>query len=1254
MNKNITKAGGEARWYKKKLFFVPLILVFLVGAAMVPQKVAKALSFQDMSALLESIISNSSVLSVYAHCEKVPTGTQSVYDCAAGVTGTGSYSTAVTWSVSPATMGAITTAGVFTPNAAASGTVYIKATSVQDPTRFWSVPLTMVVSSPNSSITSVSVYCGKFLTEAQPIYRCSPTVKGTGGYSIAVLWSVSPATMGTITSAGVFTPIITASGTATVKATSAQDPSKFGTTVLTLTAPKTPPVSSSITSVSATCSPSSIDTSKTATCQASVTGTGAYSSAVTWSVTPATMGTVTSAGVFTPVSSGAAVITATSVSDPKKSGSATVSVTSSSSPVVSVSVSCVMLPGTAQVQYHCSPTVKNSGAYSTAVTWSISPATMGTITSAGLFTPNSSGTVTVTATWVHDPSKFGSQILTVKLPPAPFTVTSVSATCSPSSIDTSKTATCQASVTGTGAYSSAVTWSVTPATMGTVTSAGVFTPVSSGAAVITATSVSDPKKSGSATVSVTPSSGSGSAALVAHAIVGYSTGDGMVPVTTNPIDTTKANFLVACHEQRGEGKSTSSAPTDSMGNTWTLANTINAGGVGRIGVWYTFSPATSAKHTFTFSGPDSSGLVMAFSGIASGPDQWTSDTESIPLMGTVTPTNPNELVVSCMGLQSGLYTATMQPPLIEVDAVPCNSCSLRFPLSYQTAGAYQIQTAAEPVTTKWAIVGSQATPIGEMLTDTFYTINSPGQMAITGNVGEGFVGTPYSFQMQHTGGVAPFIWSITSGSLPRGLTMSSDGRITGTPTQKVIQSPITFSLTDSRGSVATSNGLAVSVTDSPVTITTQNCPVGKQYQPYAGCALTTTGGVPPYTYTWSTSSQFFAPPEGLAVDSNGTLTGTPTGEGWGYVMSWTAMDSLGTVSAPKTIQINLDGDNTLGGCSLFPADSIFHTPIDKLPVDTSPAAIIGPNNSPEKTIRMLFKTNTGGIPFMRVPWNEPLTPVAVRSYQSYFTQAPIPLDAPIEGTSNQGGGDQHVLVLQTAGGGQPCKLWEMWASKQADGVWKPGSNALWNNLSGYAMPPDDNGTTDAAGLPITPLLVTADEVIGSGTPSNPTGAVQHPIRFSLGDTAGNFLRAHVWPATAQAGSGRCAGSYVDQSGGGEILQSTPPTSCPSGDGPAFGEIYRLKANVTTPACAATSPQAAIIIQGLRKYGMIYADRGGSGFIMGTPDNRWNEKDLACLNSLTVSNFEPVNVSSLIADTTPVVEGSTVYHVPSSYRALQIR
>ena len=44
------------------------------------------------------------------------------------------------------------------------------------------------------------------------------------------------------------------------------------------------------------------------------------------------------------------------------------------------------------------------------------------------------------------------------------------------------------------------------------------------------------------------------------------------------------------------------------------------------------------------------------------------------------------------------------------------------------------------------------------------------------------VGQPYSATLQATGGLAPYTWSLNDGALPTGLTLSTSGLISGTPT----------------------------------------------------------------------------------------------------------------------------------------------------------------------------------------------------------------------------------------------------------------------------------------------------------------------------------------------------------------------------------------------------------------------------------------------------------------------------------------
>ena len=112
-------------------------------------------------------------------------------------------------------------------------------------------------------------------------------------------------------------------------------------------------------------------------------------------------------------------------------------------------------------------------------------------------------------------------------------------------------------------------------------------------------------------------------------------------------------------------------------------------------------------------------------------------------------------------------------------------------------------------------------------------------------------------------------------------------------------------------------------------------------------------------------------------------------------------------------------------------------------------------------------------------------------------------------------GDRHVLVYLEAGNGSNPALYEMWQGIYLDGPWTDSSNADWPNVATDALTPQGQGTSDAAGLPVGPLLVTADEVIGTGTPTAPNGTVQHPIRFTLN----HMLNYWVWPATETAGVG---------------------------------------------------------------------------------------------------------------------------------------
>ena len=279
-------------------------------------------------------------------------------------------------------------------------------------------------------------------------------------------------------------------------------------------------------------------------------------------------------------------------------------------------------------------------------------------------------------------------------------------------------------------------------------------------------------------------------------------------------------------------------------------------------------------------------------------------------------------------------------------------------------------------------------------------------------------------------------------------------------------------------------------------------------------------------------------------------------------------------------------------CPTFPADSHWHAPVTGLPVHPNSEAYVASIGT-DDGVKADFGSGTWeggpiGIPITEVDPGQP-------EFQVTFDYAdesdpgpyPIPADASIEGGPSSDG-DRHVIALDR----NRCRLYELFdATPNGDGSWHAGSGAAYD-LRSNALRPAGWTSADAAGLPILPGLVRYEEVAA--------GRIDHAVRVTVPATQD----AYVWPARHAA-------------------SDSSDTALPP-----MGLRLRLRADVDLSGLA---PQARVVAEAMRTYGVIVADNGSAWFLSGAPDERWDNDALRTLGSLTGADFEAVDTSPLMVD-----------------------
>ena len=324
------------------------------------------------------------------------------------------------------------------------------------------------------------------------------------------------------------------------------------------------------------------------------------------------------------------------------------------------------------------------------------------------------------------------------------------------------------------------------------------------------------------------------------------------------------------------------------------------------------------------------------------------------------------------------------------------------------------------------------------------------------------------------------------------------------------------------------------------------------------------------------------------------------------------------------------GSPLVAGCSILPNDHVFNTPIDALPAHAGSSDFMKAVGT--RNIHLDLGTSIDpksdeyyGIPYnvvhsKAIPWQTGFFATAdtdldwdpteesdcavgsEHTLTSPCTAAaapkplfPIPATPLVEGgivtDPAQPYGDHHILLLDA----DTCSLWELYhAYPDPKGGWDIFGSAYFD-LKSNALRPEGWTSADAAGFPIMPLLLRADEAS--------SGSIRHALRFTIDSS--KIRTEYTWPARHLTNNGTGAASL-----------------------PPMGQAFRIKSSYVIPT--QFNSQSRAILQALKTYGMYLADGGSSMYIQGEPSASWEDDTFSQVQSVSSSEFEAVDLSPIAA------------------------
>ena len=192
---------------------------------------------------------------------------------------------------------------------------------------------------------------------------------------------------------------------------------------------------------------------------------------------------------------------------------------------------------------------------------------------------------------------------------------------------------------------------------------------------------------------------------------------------------------------------------------------------------------------------------------------------------------------------------------------------------------------------------------------------------------EGVKNAPYSLTMNAFGGTQPYTWSVSSGSLPLGLTFNSvSGVLSGTPTVPG-KYPFTVQVVSPGPPAQTATeAVTLTVVTAPA-VSTSSLPGGVTNVAYsqtlagANGTINKAGG-----YTWSVVPGQGVPPTGLTLSSAGVISGKPTVTGTFPFTVQLTDSTTPSQTATQHLSITITNPLTVTTPAVLPADGVVNAP----------------------------------------------------------------------------------------------------------------------------------------------------------------------------------------------------------------------------------------------------------------------------------------------------------------------------------------